>query len=93
MQPETDSLPSWACVYQQKALMRATWLQESGIWRDLNRSKAVVVEPRGVPEQFNKEIKRFRSLVDKGKGAIFMAVCRGKVCTLSWHATAWHGAA
>ena len=56
-------------------------MQDSGAWRDINRCKALVTEPRGSADEFNRAIRRFRSLVDSGKGAVFMAVCRGKVCT------------
>lgn len=52
--------------------------QECSLWRDISKCKAIVTETRGAADEFTKAIKRFRSLVDSGKGAIFIAVCRGK---------------
>ena len=54
-------------------------MQESSLWRDISRRKAIITEPRSSPDDFNRAIKRFRSLVDGKKGAILLAVCRGKV--------------
>ena len=62
-----------------KLLLTAGTVQKTSLWDDISCHKAMVVEPRGSSEDFNKAIRRFKGLVDKGKGAIFLAVCRGKV--------------
>lgn len=42
----------------------------------------MVSEPKGTGEAFDNVMKDFYSAVKKGKGALFMAVCRGKVCDM-----------
>ena len=78
-----------ACMRGRPQNIRVCMAQESGVWQSINRCKALVVEPKGSADEFNKAIKRFRHLVDSGKGAVFMAVCRGKVCTCPSDAANW----
>lgn len=53
--------------------------QESGVWGQIQRLKPIFVEPRGknafvtTMAEYYEQIKRMRG------GAVFMAVCRGKV--------------
>uniref|UniRef100_A0A182KC05 Regulator of telomere elongation helicase 1 homolog n=1 Tax=Anopheles christyi TaxID=43041 RepID=A0A182KC05_9DIPT len=54
--------------------------QASGIWAQINRIKQIFIEPRG-KELFTKTMSEYYAKVrdPKSRGAIFMAVCRGKV--------------
>ncbi|CAO1391915.1 unnamed protein product [Diamesa serratosioi] len=54
--------------------------QASGVWSDIVRIKPIFVEPR-TKEEFLTTIDGYYQQVNDltGKGAIFMAVCRGKV--------------
>uniref|UniRef100_A0A182PWK2 Regulator of telomere elongation helicase 1 homolog n=1 Tax=Anopheles epiroticus TaxID=199890 RepID=A0A182PWK2_9DIPT len=54
--------------------------QASGIWAQINRIKPIYVEPRN-KELFTRTMKEYYAKVQQpgNRGAIFMAVCRGKV--------------
>lgn len=54
--------------------------QASGLWSDMNKLKTVFVEPR-TKEAFINTMSEFYTKINdpEMKGAIFMAVCRGKV--------------
>ncbi|KAH8387488.1 hypothetical protein KR093_007325 [Drosophila rubida] len=52
--------------------------QASGLWADLSRRKPIFMEPRG-KDQFTSTMEEFYQAIRDSKGAIFMAVCRGKV--------------
>lgn len=52
--------------------------QADGTYRRMERHKAIVVEPRTSAE-IVAVASAFRDAVDSGQGAIFFAVCRGKV--------------
>ncbi|XP_058443866.1 regulator of telomere elongation helicase 1 homolog [Malaya genurostris] len=54
--------------------------QETGIWAQISRTKPIFVEPRGKQDFLNAMTEYYQRINDPdGKGAIFMAVCRGKV--------------
>ncbi|XP_058817488.1 regulator of telomere elongation helicase 1 homolog [Topomyia yanbarensis] len=54
--------------------------QETGIWAQISRTKPIFVEPRGKEEFHNAMTEYYQRINDPdGKGAVFMAVCRGKV--------------
>ena len=42
--------------------------------------KAVVQEPRGTGDAFDGAMRGFYAAIDSGRGCVFFAVCRGKVC-------------
>ena len=48
------------------------------IWSKLNQLKPVFQEVKN-KEEFTEEIVRFRESVNRGKGAAFFAICRGKL--------------
>ncbi|KAJ6638998.1 Regulator of telomere elongation helicase 1 like [Pseudolycoriella hygida] len=58
---------------------RDTW-QASGIWAQIHRVKAIFVEPQ-TKEAFVQTMKEYYDKVNDStcKGAVFLAVCRGKV--------------
>lgn len=58
---------------------RDSW-QASGIWAQINRIKAIFVEPQ-TKEAFVQTMKNYYDKINDPtcKGAIFLAVCRGKV--------------
>lgn len=51
---------------------------EAGIWSTLNDIKPIFTEPRN-KEEFNQTVKDYYETVKNRKGAIYMAVLRGKV--------------
>jgi len=53
--------------------------QESGLWAKLQGTKRVVSEPRGTGEAFTAAMAQFYAAVASGRGALFFAICRGKV--------------
>ncbi|XP_053694126.1 regulator of telomere elongation helicase 1 homolog [Sabethes cyaneus] len=54
--------------------------QESGIWAQISRTKPIFVEPRGKEQFLNAMMEYYQRINEPGgKGAVFMAVCRGKV--------------
>ncbi|KAK9837585.1 hypothetical protein WJX74_000931 [Apatococcus lobatus] len=53
--------------------------QGSGMWSQINGLKKIICEPRGTGELFDKAMSDYYSAIRRGKGGIFMAVCRGKV--------------
>ena len=54
-------------------------MQETGLWGQLCVRKAVVCEPRGTGEAFDGVMAEYYEAVARGQGAIFLAICRGKV--------------
>lgn len=56
-------------------------MQGSGLWAQINGLKKIVCEPRGTGDLFDKAMSDYYSAIRRGKGGIFMAICRGKVCT------------
>lgn len=55
-------------------------VQGSGLWAQINGLKKIVCEPRGTGDLFDKAMSDYYSAIRRGKGGIFMAICRGKVC-------------
>lgn len=54
-------------------------LQDTGLLAKLVATKQVFMEPRQAGDAFDASIRCYYACVDGGQGAIFMAVCRGKV--------------
>ena len=54
-------------------------VQANGVWEELAGLKKVVTEPKGTGEAFEGVMKDYYGAIRKGQGALFMAVCRGKV--------------
>lgn len=52
--------------------------QASGLWADIVARKPIFLEPRG-KDQFTSTMEEFYQAIRDSKGAVFMAVCRGKV--------------
>ncbi|CAH2006606.1 unnamed protein product [Acanthoscelides obtectus] len=65
--------PSYPILHACKKI----W-EESGLWANINKQKAVFVEPRE-KEPFNSAMQSYYSNIKEYGGAIFMGVCRGKV--------------
>ena len=64
-------------------VMRACveWWRACGtpsIWERIESAKTCVVEPK-TRDEFQREFERFNAALDRGEGAAFFAVCRGKV--------------
>ena len=60
-------------------------VQGSGLWSQINGLKKIVCEPRGTGDLFDKAMSDYYSAIRRGKGGIFMAICRGKVSrTFAW---------
>ena len=53
--------------------------QATSLWGQLAAAKAVVSEPRGMGDDFDAVMAEFYDGVRSGRGALFLAVCRGKV--------------
>jgi len=53
-------------------------LQQSGIWMRIEQQKPIFVEPKTKAE-FCTAMENFYDRVNSGSGAVFAAVCRGKV--------------
>ncbi len=49
------------------------------MWGQLAAAKAVVSEPRGMGDDFDAVMAEFYEGIRSGRGALFLAVCRGKV--------------
>lgn len=49
-----------------------------GLWDQIQRHKTIFVEPR-IKEDFVSTMAEYYSRISQSKGAVFMAVCRGKV--------------
>lgn len=60
-------------------------IQATGIWARLEDMKAVVCEPRGTGDAFDAVMAEFYAAIRDGRGAIFFAICRGKVPHLKTH--------
>lgn len=54
-------------------------VQATGVWAELHRAKALVCEPHGTGEAFDAAMKAYYEAIADGQGAIFFAICRGKV--------------
>lgn len=54
-------------------------MQATDVWDQLATLKKVVIEPKGTGDAFDAVMKDFYTAVKKGRGALFMAVYRGKV--------------
>jgi Rad3-related DNA helicase len=52
--------------------------KQTGAFDGIFKSKEVFMEQRGVKE-FEKEMKRYTETVESGRGALFIAVHRGKL--------------
>ena len=59
-------------------------MQANGLWGQLAALKKVVTEPKGTGEAFDTVMKDYYTAIRRGQGGLFMAVCRGKVCTAAW---------
>jgi hypothetical protein len=53
------------------------------VWNQLQRLKQIVPEPRKAGDEFDAAIAQYYKAVAEGRGGLFMAVCRGKVCALA----------
>lgn len=69
----------WLCKLQATISMQA-----NGLWSQLAALKKVVTEPKGTGEAFDTVMKDYYTAINRGQGGLFMAVCRGKVCTAAW---------
>jgi Fanconi anemia group J protein len=68
-------LPSYSLL----AKLRSRW-QQTGLWDRLNRLKPIIVEPQTARDgDFPTTLATFYKLVRERGGALFLAVCRGKV--------------
>ena len=54
-------------------------VQTTDVWRDIEALKEIVTEPRESGRAFEASIATYTRAVEGGKGALLMAVCRGKV--------------
>lgn len=63
--------------------MSRVWLQANGVWGQLTALKKVVTEPKGTGEALNGVMKEYYGAIRKGQGGLFMAVCRGKVSSIT----------
>ena len=58
--------------------------QTTGLWNEIAKKKVIITEPR-FSDEFESSIRHFYEVIeatkngDKVDGALFMAVCRGKV--------------
>ena len=59
--------------------MRLACAQATGLWAQLGAAKELVCEPRGTGKAFDGVMAAFYAAVRSGRGAIFFAICRGKV--------------
>ncbi|GFH06161.1 helicase ATP-binding domain-containing protein, partial [Haematococcus lacustris] len=50
----------------------------TGVWQGLSAVKEVVVEPREAGKAFEQAMLHYKKVVDEGRGALLLAVCRGK---------------
>lgn len=75
-------LPSYSMLNK----LSERW-QQTGVWEQLNRKKIVITEPR-FSDEFETNIRHFYDVIESTNhgpdpsgvdGALFMAVCRGKV--------------
>ncbi|XP_059096440.1 Fanconi anemia group J protein-like [Tigriopus californicus] len=75
-------LPSYSMLNK----LSERW-QQTGVWEQLNRKKIVIMEPR-FSDEFETNIRHFYDVIESTNhgpdpsgvdGALFMAVCRGKV--------------
>ena len=57
--------------------------QTTGIWSQLQQAKTLVCEPHGTGEAFDGVMKEYYDAIAEGRGAIFFAICRGKVGSVS----------
>ncbi|BDA46571.1 probable regulator of telomere elongation helicase 1 homolog at N-terminal half [Coccomyxa sp. Obi] len=67
-------LPSYSMLDRLMERWKAT-----GIWARLEEMKVVVCEPRGTGDAFDAVMAEFYAAIRDGRGAIFFAICRGKV--------------
>lgn len=58
--------------------IKSRW-KTSGFLKKLQSERKVIFEPRSDPDQFESSIQQYYKAIQQGKGAIFFAVCRGKV--------------
>ena len=54
--------------------------QATPLWGELSTLKVVVSEPRGAGDEFDAVMRTVYGAVASGRGALFLAVYRGKVC-------------
>jgi len=57
-------------------------MQQAGIWKRIEQQKPVFIEPKNKTE-FGTAMENFYDRVDSGSGAVFAAVCRGKVIIIT----------
>ena len=57
-------------------------VQKAGIWTRIEQQKPMFVEPKTKAE-FCTAMENFYDRVNSGGGAVFAAVCRGKVVSLT----------
>lgn len=66
------------CVHARRNHCKGL-VQATGIWAQLQRTKTLVCEPHGTGEAFDNAMKTYYDAIAEGRGAIFFAICRGKV--------------
>lgn len=54
-------------------------VQATGLWEELQGLKEVLTEPREAGKGFDNMLTKYQSAVRQGRGALLVAVCRGKV--------------
>lgn len=59
-------------------MLSQTW-RANGQWDTLNSLKSVFLEPKFNDKNFTKLLKNFQSAACTSKGAVMIAVCRGKI--------------
>lgn len=55
--------------------------QATGLWEELQGAKQVFLEPRQSGHMFNTTLQAYKDTIAAGRGALLVAVCRGKVST------------
>ena len=82
--PLQDPAGEWSAVFAAPGDVRDVMgtfpcAQATGIWAQLQRTKTLVCEPHGTGEAFDSAMKTYYDAIAEGRGAIFFAICRGKV--------------
>lgn len=73
-----DGLLVFFPSYPIMELCQKAW-QESGVWAQIQRLKPIFVEPRGKTQFVSTMAEYYEQIRRARGGAVFMAVCRGKV--------------
>ena len=54
-------------------------MQSTGLWAQLREVKEIVTEGREAGKGFDDAMAKYYAAIKRGSGALFIAVCRGKV--------------